>query len=389
MSTANPGTPEADYAVFLSYNSADRELVTSIHARLAEMGIPAFQDETALNTGQQFMPELSAAIKASRSVAVFITAHVLGPYQELEMQLAIDYQIQQRSRGVAIPVFAVLLPGGKAGMIPDMLRLNTFLDLRNVPDGEERVQRLTKVLNGQRPSERVRRTQPRAVLIGAGAAALLVAGSWYFFNRKARLTPLRGPTSFDWKDPRLWDGAHWSNPDGRTLLVAGPIPGFLRLGSGITLLNFEVDVNLAIQADQLPISWVIRSEDGGTRLVFRYSPPSDRVPGVFSGSLVGGAKDAEFCRSDIYTEKFGAGHALLVKSSFTSNGTTHRFHLTCPYNDPRCDSDHDPLENLPQSIGCVLPANAPRERQFGFAAPPGGSFILQEFTLSGIDGTKP
>ncbi|MFN7962714.1 MAG: TIR domain-containing protein [Thermoanaerobaculia bacterium] len=128
----------AEFDVFLSHNSQDKAAVKALGEELKARGITVWLDEWELRPGKRWQKELEAAIASSRSVAVFVGANGLGPWEEPEMEVFLDRAMHESE----LPVIPVLLPGApeKVELRP-FLKLFTWVDLRDgvTPEGLERL----------------------------------------------------------------------------------------------------------------------------------------------------------------------------------------------------------------------------------------------------------
>src|SRR4051794_20154742 len=97
--------------LFLSYHSADAEVIASISRFLEGQGIPTFLDRKSLIPGRLWPEALEQALTGARGVAVFLGSRGLGTWQKREMYFALDWQAAQEKTGGDYPVIPVLLPG--------------------------------------------------------------------------------------------------------------------------------------------------------------------------------------------------------------------------------------------------------------------------------------
>jgi WD40 repeat protein len=116
-----------DYDLFLSFNSADRQLVNGIAEGLRDAGLLPWVDARALLVGQEWQTELAGIIRRINTVAVFIGPHGLGRWQKLEVEATVDEATRRRN----LKVLPVLLPGTPDGAeIPPFLDRWQFVDFR-------------------------------------------------------------------------------------------------------------------------------------------------------------------------------------------------------------------------------------------------------------------
>src|SRR5262245_17553482 len=94
--------------LFLSYNSCDRAAVTFVRRLLDERSISTFFDRDQLSAGSRWVSLLENEVGGSRAVAVFIGPHGLGDWQEMEMQLALVRQIDEKKASRPFPVIPLI-----------------------------------------------------------------------------------------------------------------------------------------------------------------------------------------------------------------------------------------------------------------------------------------
>lgn len=135
------------YDVFLSYCAADRRMVERLAQRLQAEGLQPFLDEWHLLPGRLWQPELEKALAQSRSVAVFVGAEGLGPWERQEMLLALD----RGARDPGFPVIPVLLPGSrKPDALPGFLAQRVWVELPSLDDPDA-LHRLIRGIREQAP----------------------------------------------------------------------------------------------------------------------------------------------------------------------------------------------------------------------------------------------
>ncbi|WP_295437183.1 TIR domain-containing protein [uncultured Thiodictyon sp.] len=134
---------------FLSHNSKDKPAVRALAGWLRAAGLKVWLDEEELRPGVPWLPLLEAAIGRSRSVAVLLGPHGLGPWEEEEMQAALSLAVQYQR-----PIFAVMLPQTPPDTKPPLFLGNrTWIDLRPAacPDLQSGLDRLEWGITGTRP----------------------------------------------------------------------------------------------------------------------------------------------------------------------------------------------------------------------------------------------
>ena len=117
------------FDVFFSYHWHDHAPVEAVARTLTERGLRVFLDRWYLTPGQPWPQALERTLACCNSVAVFLGADGLGPWQQRERDLALDRQ----GREPGFPVIPVLLT--RADPALGFLKLNTWVDLSsNVAD---------------------------------------------------------------------------------------------------------------------------------------------------------------------------------------------------------------------------------------------------------------
>ena len=117
------------FDVFFSYHWRDHAPVEAVARTLTERGLRVFLDRWYLAPGQPWPQALERTLASCSSVAVFLGADGLGPWQQRERDLALDRQ----GREPGFPVIPVLLT--RADPALGFLKLNTWVDLsENVAD---------------------------------------------------------------------------------------------------------------------------------------------------------------------------------------------------------------------------------------------------------------
>jgi len=113
-----------EFDVFLSHNSKDKPAVRALAQTLRAHGLKVWFDEDELEPGRPWQPLIEAGIKASRTCAVVIGKAGIGPWEDEEMQAALDLAVHEKKK-----IFAVLLPGA-----PERPELSIFLTNRTWVD---------------------------------------------------------------------------------------------------------------------------------------------------------------------------------------------------------------------------------------------------------------
>jgi hypothetical protein len=120
------------YDVFLSYNSADVQIIVAIAERLRNLHVRPWLDRWHLTPGGRWPAEIAAALRRSKACAVFISPHDISGWGSLEATTAVDLAATNPS----FRVFPVLLPGIeklKPETLPPFLSVQNWVDMRSGP----------------------------------------------------------------------------------------------------------------------------------------------------------------------------------------------------------------------------------------------------------------
>jgi hypothetical protein len=114
-----------NYHVFLSYHWRDHAHVEAIARALREEAkLNVFLDRWYLAPGKPWPQELERVLATCGAVAVCIGPGEMGPWQQREMNFALERQ----ARDADFPVIPVLMPQSEP--VLGFLRQNTWVDLR-------------------------------------------------------------------------------------------------------------------------------------------------------------------------------------------------------------------------------------------------------------------
>jgi hypothetical protein len=140
-----------EFDVFLSHNSKDKPAVCRLASRLKKEGLVVWLDEEQLQPGLAWMNLLADGIKRSRSVLTLIVKDGLGPWEDEEMQTALQRAVSDKSKKLS--VIPVLLPkaGAQPGL-PMFLGNRTWVDLKRGLT-KDRIAKLVWGITGQKPSQ--------------------------------------------------------------------------------------------------------------------------------------------------------------------------------------------------------------------------------------------
>lgn len=117
----------AEFDVFLSHNSLNKEAVRQLAKKLRDSGLRVWLDEWNLIPGRPWQEALETIIRTTRTAAVLVGRDGIGPWELPEMRLCIS-EFAAR----ALPVIPILLPGAPAQCeLPALLKQFTWVDLRD------------------------------------------------------------------------------------------------------------------------------------------------------------------------------------------------------------------------------------------------------------------
>lgn len=134
------------YDVFLSYHWRDHESVETLARALCNCAPAVFFDRWYLTPGQPWPQALEQVLRACRAVAVCVGPSGMGPWQQREVNLALERQAADPS----FPVIPVLLPG--ADPVLGFLGQNTWVDLRHQPDDPGLLEILCRAIRREPPT---------------------------------------------------------------------------------------------------------------------------------------------------------------------------------------------------------------------------------------------
>lgn len=140
---------ETQYDVFLSYNSKDRSSVEYLAKELVAHSIHVWLDNQEIVPGQSIVRSIDEALRASKTIAVFIGPDSLGPWQTSEVEAAIRLQVRNGT-----PAIPVLLPGTGNSVVdelPFFLQNLRYADFREGLDNADSLVNLRWGITGRKP----------------------------------------------------------------------------------------------------------------------------------------------------------------------------------------------------------------------------------------------
>lgn len=134
--TASPAT-DVEYDVFLSHNSADKPAVRHIKELLNKRRIRCWFDESDLRGGADWTTRLEDGLRRSRCCAIFYGPSGIGPWHEMERQLAQLMAVEAWREGQHFGIIPVRLPDApewRKLALPPFLRLYTSVEFPSLSD---------------------------------------------------------------------------------------------------------------------------------------------------------------------------------------------------------------------------------------------------------------
>ncbi len=138
--------PQQNFNVFLSHNSKDKPSVKILKEKLVEAGLSCWLDIDELVPGDNWQIDLEQAIISSSAVAVCFGLAGIGPWENEEIQAAINLAVTKKKR-----VIPVILPDApQEPDVPPFLVIRTWVDLRG-GFTEEGLNKLIWGITGRKP----------------------------------------------------------------------------------------------------------------------------------------------------------------------------------------------------------------------------------------------
>jgi len=122
--------------VFLSHNSSDKAAIRQIQEGLTKRGVTSWLDEVDIPRGAEWIPRLEAGLGECDCCAIFYGPHGVGPWHNLERQLAQQMAAEAWRKGRKFGIIPVRLPGAPAWVNLD---LPPFPELYSVVDFERSI----------------------------------------------------------------------------------------------------------------------------------------------------------------------------------------------------------------------------------------------------------
>ncbi|HKI44417.1 MAG TPA: toll/interleukin-1 receptor domain-containing protein [Balneolales bacterium] len=124
--TSMHSTESLAFDVFMCHNSKDKDAVRALNKQLKTQGLKTWLDEEQLPPGRVWQELLEQQIESIRSVAVFVGAAGVGPWQDVEMRVFLSEFVNRRC-----PVIPVILSDcTTVPQLPLFMRQFTWVDFR-------------------------------------------------------------------------------------------------------------------------------------------------------------------------------------------------------------------------------------------------------------------
>lgn len=147
VTTATAKKDIEQYDVFLAYNSIDEGFVEGVASGLRGRGINPWFARWCLPPGRQFQREIQRVFFSVQSVAVCVGPGGVGPWEDLEIQAAIQMFVKRHA-----PVIPVILPGCRREVeLPLFLREFSMVSFEGGPDDTNALDQLEWGITGIRP----------------------------------------------------------------------------------------------------------------------------------------------------------------------------------------------------------------------------------------------
>ena len=189
---------EIKFDVFLSHNSTDKPAVRYLKDKLVHRGINCWFDERELRSGADWISWLETGLQQSRCCAIFYGPFGLGPWHEVERQLAQLMAAEEWRAGRRFGIIPVRLPGApdwRQLALPPFLRLYTSVDFQYLSD-EEALNRLSAGIRQDAPPPTEDDTRPPYVGMRPfteGESDVYTGRSNYIIHVAEHLRRGRGP----------------------------------------------------------------------------------------------------------------------------------------------------------------------------------------------------
>jgi tetratricopeptide (TPR) repeat protein len=135
---------KSKYDVFLSYSRSDADTVTAMAEELRKLGFTVWFDKEALVPGAAWRHSIEEAITKAGSIAVFVGASGLSPWQQAEVR---DFLPPAPTSLPSPRVVPILLPGAEPKLLPPFVQSLPSVDMRKGVS-EDAMARLVNTIEG-------------------------------------------------------------------------------------------------------------------------------------------------------------------------------------------------------------------------------------------------
>lgn len=140
--------PESGFDVFLAHNSADAPSVEIIATGLSARGMRPWFGPWEIPPGRLFQKEIERVLPHIKSIAVVIGPSGIGPWEEIETDVAISQFVRRR-----LPVIPVMVYGTNAPELPLFLQEFSWVRFSSSDDAEA-LDNLVWGITGEHPGRK-------------------------------------------------------------------------------------------------------------------------------------------------------------------------------------------------------------------------------------------
>lgn len=112
--------------IFLSYSRTDREACLALRLALEQAGLPVFQDEAAIRTGDRWLSRLEDALLQCNAFILLIGRDGVQRWVGAEVQVALSRHLSPHDDAQRLPIYPILLAEASPESLPPFLGLFQF-----------------------------------------------------------------------------------------------------------------------------------------------------------------------------------------------------------------------------------------------------------------------
>ncbi len=112
--------------IFLSYSRTDREACIALRLALEQAGLPVFQDEDAIRTGDRWFSRLEDALQQCNAFIVLVGRDGVQRWVGAEVQVALSRHLSPHDDTQRLPIYPLLLAEASPESLPPFLGLFQF-----------------------------------------------------------------------------------------------------------------------------------------------------------------------------------------------------------------------------------------------------------------------